>query len=419
MIISKIENFNYQSIVNLNQSVSDKRYLILDLWEDIRNFSKSSQTRYNQIFLQINDLRVLNSSENTSNRVYFDLTNNNNVIGAFASLDNKIIDILKNYLASINKKGKFNFRSVVKDDRNDNGKGCVGLALNLVNQDYDISYYDINKKKTSKTIINKPGACFNIILELMNIILDMKKGEIVADIRLRMCRETRIKISNVDLFIQDSDDELDEAHEKEKSIKQSFDITQTDVFEADNLDQQQHYQRPITLSSDTLTSRLLHADKAVEQPIESVDKLSEQLDKENEIIKEIIPPYDEKKTQIYDNEIIDSESSDENFIIDGSDDTSDTEDAEDADNDSSDSTSEAIEANEADEDNEKQKDDDNESDDESDDEDIMNNLHEIEKNKKENIDDKVINLNDKENDKDNEDDEIRNIINKLMKTHKS
>lgn len=246
--ISKIEKFNCQTIVTLNQSVSDKRYLILDLWEDIRtgttsNTSKESvsqrnidHNRYNQIFLQINDLKVLNHSDG---RVYFDLTDRDDVIDAITSLEVKTIQILKNYLASINKKGKFNFRSIIKDDRYDNDQGNIVLALNLVNQDYDVTFYDIAKKRANCSLINKQCACFNVILELMYINFDMQKGEIVADTRLRMCVETRVKMTDVSLFIQDDTKTIDfdtknennQKHQNTESIKQSFDITQTEVFE--------------------------------------------------------------------------------------------------------------------------------------------------------------------------------------------
>lgn len=248
--ISKIEKFNYQNIVTLNQSVADKRFLILDLWEDIRsntpNAQKTSrnadQNRYNQIFLQINDLHVLNFSDG---KVYFDLTDRDDVIDAITSIEVKIMSVLKNYLASIHKKGKFNFRSVIKDDRGANDQGNIVLALNLSNQDYEAIFYDIAKKRSNCSLINKQDAAFNVILELMYINFDMKKGEIVADTRLRMCMETRIRLTDVDMFIQDekkssdnhSDTRSDENPSRTqsvKSIKQSFDITQTDVFEDDD-----------------------------------------------------------------------------------------------------------------------------------------------------------------------------------------
>jgi hypothetical protein len=232
--ISKIENFNYQNIVTLNQSVADKRFLMLDLWEDIRtgasNIPQHNHNRYNQIFLQINDLHVLNFSEG---RVFFDLTDRADVIDAITSIETKIISLLKNYLASIHKKGKFSFRSVIKDDRGDKKQGNVVLALNLSNQDYEVSFYDIAKKRSNCSLINKQYARFNIILELMYINFDMKKGEIVADTRMRMCMETRIRMMDVDLFIQDEKKSSDKNQSKTQSVEQSFDITQTDVFEED------------------------------------------------------------------------------------------------------------------------------------------------------------------------------------------
>jgi hypothetical protein len=231
--ISKIEKFNCNNIINLNQNVSDKRYLILDLWENIKG--NKSENTYNQIFLQINNLNVSNVNL-SENRVYFDLTNNEEIIDAITAIELKLMSILKEYLSSKNKKGKFNFRSIIKDDRSihNDGPGTVALALNLSNQDYDVSFYDIAQRKTNKSIINKNNAMFNIILELMYINLDMNTGIIVADTRLRMCMETRIKISTVNLFIQDeskSDHPLNNFEiNNPDSIKQSFDITQTEIF---------------------------------------------------------------------------------------------------------------------------------------------------------------------------------------------
>ena len=76
---------------------------------------------------------------------------------------------------------------------------------------------------------------FSIIIEIMYIHLDMVKGDIAIDTRLRMVMEskikpTRFKVMNVENFIDD------DSHQKLSTteIKQSFDITQTEVFE-DNI----------------------------------------------------------------------------------------------------------------------------------------------------------------------------------------
>lgn len=311
--ISKIEKFNYQNIVTLNQSVADKRFLILDLWEDIRSGTAftskktthtADQNRYNQIFLQINDLRVLNFSDG---KVYFDLTDRDDVVDAITSIEEKIMVILKNYLASIHKKGKFNFRSAIKDDRGDNEQGNIILALNLSNQDYEVTFYDIAKKRSNCSLVNKQGATFNIILELMYINFDMKKGEIVADTRMRMCMETRIKMMDVNMFIQDekkydnnhcdnrSDNRSDENQSRTqnvKSITQSFDITQTDVFDEDVVPEnntnfvKEKSKQNISIHSSTPTQT------------KNISKSFEDLEKENilslNILDEILAP---KQTQ--------------------------------------------------------------------------------------------------------------------------
>src|ERR1700692_4393466 len=88
--ITKIENFPYQNIVTLNQSVTDKRYLIFDLWSDPAN--PSAQTRYKQIFLQINDLKILCIKEG---QIYFDLTKRRDVIDSMYSIEEHIFLLLK------------------------------------------------------------------------------------------------------------------------------------------------------------------------------------------------------------------------------------------------------------------------------------------------------------------------------------
>ena len=291
--ISKIENFNYQNIVTLNQSVADKRFLMLDLWEDIRtgasNIPSHNHNRYNQIFLQINDLHVLNFSEG---RVFFDLTDRADVIDAITSIETKIISLLKNYLASIHKKGKFSFRSVIKDDRGDKKQGNVVLALNLSNQDYEVSFYDIAKKRSNCSLINKQYARFNIILELMYINFDMKKGEIVADTRMRMCMETRVRMMDVDLFIQDEKKSSDTNQSKTQSVEQSFDITQTDVFEEDVPEKI----KKESVRQNTPTNEPVIAPKHIESGLISFDELEKDNDQSLSILDMIIRGSPQKQT---------------------------------------------------------------------------------------------------------------------------
>ena len=188
--ISKIETFNYQNIVTVKQIVENNRYLILDLWEDIRlnDIKILKNNRYKQIFLQINDLMLTNYIDNIA---YFDLTDRSDVIDAMSSIEHKLINILKNYLSSIKKKGRFTFRSIIKDDRGSiDHSNKVVLELNLKNKDYDISFYDIMKNHSNSKIFNNKDSKFNVILEIMSINFDMIKGEIVSDTRLRIVMES-------------------------------------------------------------------------------------------------------------------------------------------------------------------------------------------------------------------------------------
>ena len=191
--ISKIELFKYNNIATLKQNVINKQYLLLDLWETLSN------NNYQQIFLQLNNVRVINI---TNDKIYFDITNRNDIIQSMINIENKIIYILKNYLARINKHGKFNFKSIIKENTTDNK---TLLELNLNNNDYPINIYNNAKQKTDLSIFNT-NATFNIILELMYIRFDMCKGMIIIDTCFRLAVENtilprRIQITNVNSFL--------------------------------------------------------------------------------------------------------------------------------------------------------------------------------------------------------------------------
>ena len=268
--IIKIEYFDYQNIVTLNQHVTGKRYLIFDLWEDTRNSNnlnsnniKNSNNvknfnnsivnnkydqQYKQIFLQINDLKVLNIKEG---QVHFDLSKREDVIKSMFNIEEHILLILKKYLAKLDKKGNFNFCSVIKYDNPDNmsannnmNTNNVALTLNLNNDDYDVGFYTREKQRTDMNILSRRDTSYNIIIEIMYIYFDMIKGVIVVDTRLRMVLENhvhpiRLQINNPDNFIQDDKhSEFTYKHDYQLSpsihgIKQSFDVTKTEIFEDD------------------------------------------------------------------------------------------------------------------------------------------------------------------------------------------
>lgn len=240
--ISKIEEFNHQNVVTLNQRVTgDRRYLILDLWEDIEltpnSRNQPTGDRYRQIFLQINNLEVLNFG---NGRIYFDLENRNDVINSMIKIEDKIMLVLKNYLEKINKRGKFNFRSVMKDESTLDGNKKVVLALNVSNHDYEINMFDSNKRRSNYSILNT-NSTFNIILELMYIQFDMKEGMIMIDTRLRLIMQNQIKpervqLTNIDNFIdvpQQPEQSVEQSTVQIENIKKNFDSTQTEVFEDD------------------------------------------------------------------------------------------------------------------------------------------------------------------------------------------
>ena len=218
--ISNIELFNYNSITTLKQNVINKQYLILDLWETLRD------NDYRQIFLQLNNVRVLNRA---NDRILFDITGRNDIIQSMINIENKIISILKNYLARISKHGRFNFKSIIKD----NIDNKTVLILNLNNSDYPINIYDNSKQKTNISIFNT-NTTFNIILELMYIQLDMVNGMIMIDTRFRLALEntnlpTRIQITNVDSFLVD--DKKDTHPKIVSNIENNFSNINTEVLQ--------------------------------------------------------------------------------------------------------------------------------------------------------------------------------------------
>src|SRR5579872_430462 len=158
--ISKIDKFNCKNVVTLNAHVSNNRYLVLDLWENDNN-------EYKQIFLQINNLKVINFNES---RVYFDLTNRSDVINAMFAIEDHMISILKVHLCKLRikhrAKDSTNFRSVIKNNKNTNAHI---LVLNLVNQDYNVNVFDSNKKQVDIHYFTKQNTTFNVILEFMYI----------------------------------------------------------------------------------------------------------------------------------------------------------------------------------------------------------------------------------------------------------
>jgi hypothetical protein len=191
--ISKIESFNYNNITTLKQNVVDKQYLILDLWESV------DRNNHRQIFLQLNDVKVLNR---TNDIILFDITDRNDIIQPLINIENTVLSILKTYLARINKHGKFNFSSSIKENKLDN---TTILSLNLNNSDYPINIYNNLKQHSNVNIFNN-NSSFNIILEVMSIQFDMYKGLIVMDTRFRLAIENillpkRIKITNVGNFL--------------------------------------------------------------------------------------------------------------------------------------------------------------------------------------------------------------------------
>jgi hypothetical protein len=315
--VEKIENFNNQKVVTLNQRVADRRYLILDLWEDIGSDVSADvpadvpadfptdvpvDRRYRQLFLQINNLKVINV---TNDRVYFDLTHRPELINKMTLIEDHILQILKNYLEKINKKGKFNFCSVVKDDRNPKGDGNIALALNIGNADYPVNIFDNNRTISTVNLLSKKGATFNIIIELLQIDFDMREGLIVIDTKLRLVVEnvikiqpTRIKLTDVDNFIYDENKNVNKINEicqesDVNNIRQSFDITQTEVFEDDIPKKQFRFNPPVKPHNQKPTES--HNQKPTEPHDQKSDQKSDKTSDLNKICVDLVAEANKKE----------------------------------------------------------------------------------------------------------------------------
>lgn len=223
--IFKIDKFDINDIISIDQKVTDKRYLVFDLRTKNTNIKESGQ-----ILIQINDLEIINKSYDT---IYFDITDKQVIENKLNSIEEKILAILRQYLKHHNKKGSFEFNSLIKS--NENNQKII--SFNLVNDDYPINCFDKNKTKISMDDLQQNTYC-NIVIEIMYMYLDMIKGSIVIDSRLRLIIENKIiqkreQITNIDLFIEDENDSVSEENISSNiyNIENSFDITKTEHFE--------------------------------------------------------------------------------------------------------------------------------------------------------------------------------------------
>jgi hypothetical protein len=190
--VRKIGDIDITNFVTINQHVTENRYLTLDLWEHEQN---DSNDIYKQILVQIDNLSVKGIRDM---RILFDITNRNDVIDKVTMIETKAIEILKNYLAMIHKRGKFQFNSFIKEEEiNKHIKGNEqierSLCFGLTNADYPLRVYNRNKIEMDINILKQSKSTFSIVIELMNIQLDMVDGGIIIDTRIRGIMETPIK----------------------------------------------------------------------------------------------------------------------------------------------------------------------------------------------------------------------------------
>ena len=225
--ITKVENFNYKRIVNLNQDCKDRRYLVLDIWENIGEENSRNINDYVPIVLQIDNVSVLAITED---RILFDISGMDDIINPIVRIENKVMGLLKDFLRKTNKRGKFSLCSIIKYDNNNK----TVLALNLKNPDYPVSIYDRNKEKASGKILANKNAKFNIAIELMCLQLDMPSGVIVIDTNLRIVSENRMSpkrhiVCDVNSLVETEISTV--SNDDIQTIQNNIDSTQTEVFE--------------------------------------------------------------------------------------------------------------------------------------------------------------------------------------------
>lgn len=260
-IICKIQDSDPSNIINLTQKVISNKYLILDLWHHIKN-CKDSEQKNKQIFLQFNDVELHSLSNNI---IQFNVTDRKDITDGLARIEQSIMNILRDYLLDIGKRGKFSFRSIVRDDESNDQ---TYLIFNTTNPDYDIAIFNQNKQRIYwNDMKDKHNSKFNFIIELLSVQLDMVTGLIAVESKLRMIIENktmpaRIQLTDVNDFITDpehcenagnnsssicfpdvnlsgipcagnthSDNHRDEKSEMLQNIETNFDITKTEAFE--------------------------------------------------------------------------------------------------------------------------------------------------------------------------------------------
>jgi len=258
MNVKKVEllhEADFKKIVSLNRNVESSRYLILDIWNN------PIDGKYQQILLQLNDIKIFGIREN---RISFDLTDHPEYIQNIVHLENKCIEILKRYLHQINRKGKFNFMSLMKSEVSEENKKNTNtvhiLTLSTNPSDYAPSLFDSVKTKVCMSYFNgmQKNNTVNMIVEPYAIQLDWETSDIVIDIRLRLVIENKItlqrfEVSDPELFIHSEKQETiysntpkengifkEQVRIKERNnltndhIKKNFDLTQTEVFDDDH-----------------------------------------------------------------------------------------------------------------------------------------------------------------------------------------
>jgi len=223
--VHTLSNYTNLNIVNITQKVENNKNLVLDLW------NQDTNKKYSQIFLLLNNLKISNKNSKT---ITFEVSDNHDLRIMINTIEDKAIELLKVYLAKINKKGKFSFNSNIKDLK----------YLELKNENYDI--YDNSKNKiTSLDGINK----MDVIVEVVDIVLDMVSGIINLNMNLSAI------ISKINLPTK-----------TKLSVNEIFDV---------NNNQEQNVFNSITSDDDDEESFISKGDNEVSSGIENSDSSSD------------------------------------------------------------------------------------------------------------------------------------------------
>lgn len=195
------------------------KYFVINVWE-------TSNENPREIFLQINDLKVLNIEKD----VVILETLNNDANLFIDELEKSIISLCKPYVKKLQlDNSALTYMSIISDYTN-KGKETEVMKLRTSNLDYDPTYFFGAKKVDAEYLVKSRS---KIIVELVDIQFDLENNAILPGFRLRQMA----KISSVpnrtvlsEYSFVDDDSDNDTNTKRISRLSQNYDMTQTECM---------------------------------------------------------------------------------------------------------------------------------------------------------------------------------------------